>query len=882
MFFAAVLVSAGIFARGFLLTRVALERRTESDFCPECAGLKRFRRAVIVVIDALRLDFVLPSNCSAKQHYHDVLTLPWQLWKRFPDRTLLMGFRAHAPTTTLQRLKSLVTGGFPTFVDAGANFFAERISEDNLVFGLNASGKRVMHAGDDTWNLLFGSETFVRTHPFPSFDVMDLDTVDAGVREVLAPALKSRDWDVLVAHFLGVDHCGHRYGPRHPEMRRKLEEMNDVLTLVVEGLGDDALLVVMGDHGMTETGDHGGDSLHEVSSALLLHSKTRFGSSRDRDGIPIVDQIDLVPTLALLLGVPIPFSNAGRVIFSAFENERDLLVALEANRRQIRTYLEEYSRHASSDLLQALASADAETDVRRSPSVEAYRAYFDRVKEECVRAWASFETGLIWAGVGLGVACCVAWTWRCGVTVPERVAFVRRSPWGWIKGLVPAFSVVMFLSNSFVIAEERVLVFFVATAVTLRVVTRPGLRGSPWGLFAVLGVGAVCRAATIFHKCREETSGWCVEYVSHKTLGDVPLEARGERETRFALAAVAVVAVTAAVWVWLREKGNLAGEGGKTLYVRYAMPFAAVLTLAGWVLRCAGKREDAEWVGTCLLVVAGGGVGWIAARPLMVWVVPARPRGVREIVEHLRSHWGEGERPMVFGLGSAYSAFFLVLFAFSFLPVAVLMGDVHAVPLGLVFVLHGVFAWLEASEGEEEGLSLSPFGAFSWSAVTRLGYFSTGHDHTFASIQWEAAFAFRSGNFASHAIPALLVGANTFGVQVLSAMVLPLYVVAPAVMSRRKRFPNAEFSVFEGKGFAGACAEAACKAGCVTAWCLLGTMLAAGTLRRHLMVWKIFAPRFVFEAVGFAVLALALLLSVAMALRVHGALDGFVKKLLRH
>lgn len=42
----------------------------------------------------------------------------------------------------------------------------------------------------------------------------------------------------------------------------------------MEHLGNDTLLLVAGDHGMTETGDHGGDSEKEVNAALFVYSKT--------------------------------------------------------------------------------------------------------------------------------------------------------------------------------------------------------------------------------------------------------------------------------------------------------------------------------------------------------------------------------------------------------------------------------------------------------------------------------------------------------------------------------------------------------------------------------------------------------------------------------
>lgn len=43
---------------------------------------------------------------------------------------------------------------------------------------------------------------------------------------------------------------------------------------IVERLENDTLLVVIGDHGMTKSGDHGGDSELEISAALFLYSPT--------------------------------------------------------------------------------------------------------------------------------------------------------------------------------------------------------------------------------------------------------------------------------------------------------------------------------------------------------------------------------------------------------------------------------------------------------------------------------------------------------------------------------------------------------------------------------------------------------------------------------
>jgi phosphatidylinositol glycan class O len=82
--------------------------------------------------------------------------------------------------------------------------------------------------------------------------------------EHLVPELEKSDSDVIIGHFLGVDHVGHRYGPDHPEMALKLSQMNEVLSELIDRTGEDTVLFVMGDHGMTPDGNHGGASDLEV------------------------------------------------------------------------------------------------------------------------------------------------------------------------------------------------------------------------------------------------------------------------------------------------------------------------------------------------------------------------------------------------------------------------------------------------------------------------------------------------------------------------------------------------------------------------------------------------------------------------------------------
>ena len=77
--------------------------------------------------------------------------------------------------------------------------------------------------GDATWQQLWPSQ-WAWSRPYPCFNVRDLDTVDDGVWEHLLPALRDTDtWGgLLVAHYLGVDHCGHSHGVGSRPMVDKL------------------------------------------------------------------------------------------------------------------------------------------------------------------------------------------------------------------------------------------------------------------------------------------------------------------------------------------------------------------------------------------------------------------------------------------------------------------------------------------------------------------------------------------------------------------------------------------------------------------------------------------------------------------------------------
>ncbi|XP_041100164.1 GPI ethanolamine phosphate transferase 3-like isoform X1 [Polyodon spathula] len=441
-------VGTWIFLSGFLLVKVEVNRNSsckDEPFCKHdsshtehfCWSEPRFKRAVILIIDALQYDFArFDPEIKDPRPFQNKLRVLSEVVASRPAHARLYPFRADPPTTTMQRIKGFTTGSLPTFVDVCSNFGTNAIQEDNLIHQLRQNGKRVVFMGDDTWENLFPNQ-FHQSLPFPSFIVKDLHTVDNGILQHLYSTVESSDWDVVIAHFLGVDHCGHRYGPDHQAMADKLTQMDQVVRSVIERLQNDTLLVVLGDHGMTDTGDHGGDSQKETDAALFLFSPSAlFTAGQEKALQEVVPQIDLVPTLAQLLGIPIPYSNIGKVMVELFalgspedqsSQERRQAEALWINANQVNRYLDTYSlankdlspvilAHLKDMFLLAATEYKAlfggplaggpEHSSRVQALIATFQQYLNQVRETCQASWARFHPLRMAAGIAVLVAAC--------------------------------------------------------------------------------------------------------------------------------------------------------------------------------------------------------------------------------------------------------------------------------------------------------------------------------------------------------------------------------------------------------------------------------------------------------------------------------------------
>ncbi|KAJ5279897.1 GPI ethanolamine phosphate transferase 2 [Penicillium angulare] len=328
-----VLVLVGIltFSTGFfpykpLLPGLATFQETDSDVTPV------FDKVIFMVVDALR------SLIRAGA---------------------VLPFTAHAssPTVTMPRLKAMTTGSVPSFLDVILNIAESDTSstlayQDTWLAQLKARGDRLVMYGDDTWLKLFPG-TFDRADGTTSFFVSDFVEVDQNVTRHVPTELAENDWSALIMHYLGLDHIGHKAGPRSPFMLSKHQEMDAVVKDVYTAMQQEphlqsTLFVLCGDHGMNDAGNHGGSSAGETSPALLFLSPKfeALGHKLESPTEPFeefqyyrtVEQADITPTLAGLLGLPIPLNSLGVFIpefLNVWDSGSQKMSILYRNARQL-------------------------------------------------------------------------------------------------------------------------------------------------------------------------------------------------------------------------------------------------------------------------------------------------------------------------------------------------------------------------------------------------------------------------------------------------------------------------------------------------------------------------------------------------------------------
>lgn len=214
---------------------------------------------------------------------------------------------------------TLAVGAPPAIHGVTTNRQKRNIPLDNLVRRVGTAGGTCRIAGSKIWSGLF-AEDIARCGVYlegeskegPGMFVPQVPAIRAaqerGIEFVLEkPAM------LRIADIISSDFAAHEYGGASPEYQAELQRIDAVIAVLASRLDlSRETLVITADHGHRDEGGHGGDEA-EVLAIPIVMVGAGIRSSVTIDG----EQADIAPTLAALLGLPLPAASSGHPLEAA-------------------------------------------------------------------------------------------------------------------------------------------------------------------------------------------------------------------------------------------------------------------------------------------------------------------------------------------------------------------------------------------------------------------------------------------------------------------------------------------------------------------------------------------------------------------------------------
>jgi GPI ethanolamine phosphate transferase 3 subunit O len=886
--------------------------------------------------------------------------------------------------------------------------------------GLHAPSK-MGFVGDDTWLDLF-PHAFDTAFPYPSFNTRDLNTVDNGCLQHLPYFLsklrrherrrpdsrhyEQQDHDnehgndnddndrfeVVVVHFLGVDHVGHTYGPHNQHMDAKLRQMDTALADILQTLDNDndkddddddsscRVAFIFGDHGMTPDGNHGGGTEEEINAALFVHSSPAcaaaghrrrsqqqrrhrhsangdtgsdgadgdhgntidddddVATSRDLMNLETLDrasdlvspihqsvfaairQIDIVPTISMLLGLPIPFANLGSVVPLLLPKSRHSMrqsaAALALNAAQVWRYLNIYSTTASTlpnlhvleqDLQLAVKMYQQALKADRSDekmddedlylqAATLFKLFLHNALELGQRVWTRFDLVGMAGGVGV-LACGLAlfalpilqsWILLKGSSsvvdahkMPMRTLTATTTiPLSQYAEITLALVFVLFqcgaltFGNSYILEEERSTMYCLSVlsmAVAIRLYTSTATTTTTSttmdknATFLWIGMLLLPMASRISQLV-----------VSGHGM-DPSIHVHGVHHAGVFLSSLAWLTVVRVFVVYRYQQRH---RQTKTTFS--SILFHAVvdcLTLVAMAYSWWEKRHHRNGYLPCRLALVLLFIG-IPVSIVQAFVLRIQQRcrqrlmtaaGIGEVPQSPKTDKNdnagvdqEEQKQAAETMNDLLTILSKVLIAIMAVTGPSTAATLVLYTLQVIILFHLCSFPLTSSPtsqttGRCRGTTVSPVVlAALWKLVTRHVFFATNHACAFSRLQYSAAFiATAEFYFATGGISLFL---NTFGWEVVG---LAFCWVFGRVQQQQQQQQQQQGSTTSSPSYSSS--SVLWKVyGVYQLLEALASCISVSVLRRHLMVWDIYAPHFVFVAIFTVLTGFAHLLAIGL------------------
>jgi hypothetical protein len=572
--------------------------------------------------------------------------------------------------------------------------------------------------------------------------------------------------------------------------------------------------------------NHGGGTDNEVNAALFVHfspacgdisldlSRT-IGSEYIQDAFQSIHQIDLVPTISILLGLPIPYANLGGIVPSlvGFKGIAHTAAALALNAAQVWRYFTVYSETANKlphlpelqEQLQQAVSIYKEALVHPDEDSTAYYSACGLFKIFLVEAadlghkvWTRFDTfGMICGGTVLFFTL-VFWV----ISVYISAGGIRLPRNHYLENGVSAVFVffqsgMLSFSNSYIEAEQRIVMFMLATLgllvfIRMRSVTA-GRRSSSLVSYIPILVPFLSRIAELT--------------ISGHGMDPSLRQHRAHSPIIFLSSLCGLVALRIYFYTEISKKSRTGFF--HTLIDCVILVFLFICWMEKQSLDQTKNGYSTARIAITLLIGSFPVAVFEALGPVIRQVVS------QNSYKESRHDDGQSNARDV-TLIRALAVVFQLLIA-----LMVVTGPSTAPTVLLVSIQGWMLYVLAGGTGLYE--VSSPVLATMWRLLVRHTFFATNHGCAFNRLQYSSAFvATMEFNFALGGLQLFL---NTFGWEILGLIMV-------WITSFMKHRP------------------------CLWIWYGFYQVtesflncISVSVLRRHLMVWAIYAPRFLFSSI---------------------------------
>ncbi len=270
---------------------------------PGSAAEPLAQRVILVLVDGLRLDAS-----------RDMAALN-ELRRQGADLSVRIG----QPSLSYPSWTVIASGAWQEISGVTTNWYEGPVQTDTIFRRAQEAGMPAVVVGGGGWDKLYGPHLTdwipIKGPGDESAPPEEWAEMDAESFRRSTVVLREHREGLILIYFGGTDELAHRFGGTSTQYLDEVRRVDDYIARLAERLDwERDVLIVTSDHGHVDIGGHGGWEPEVLHVPLVMVGKgIRQGAYPERL------QADIAPTIAALLGLPIPVHAQGRPLMEALD-----------------------------------------------------------------------------------------------------------------------------------------------------------------------------------------------------------------------------------------------------------------------------------------------------------------------------------------------------------------------------------------------------------------------------------------------------------------------------------------------------------------------------------------------------------------------------------